>query len=269
MRAQAKEELMAKPGGKTATYSIILLIVLLVCLSLSLFYYSKGDQKASSEAQTQSAQDKADEYKRERERMVNEQIRARGVRDGAVLRAMMKVPRHKFVPPSLVLMAYADRPLPIGQEQTISQPFIVAYMTEAADISSKEKVLEIGTGSGYQAAILGEIAREVYTIEIIPELAEGARKVLEELGYKNVHVRTGNGYLGWPEASPFDAIVVTAAPDEVPQALVDQLAVDGKMVIPVGTTNQDMMIIKKTKKGVVEKKTIPVRFVPMTGKPSQ
>ena len=210
-----------------------------------------------------------DEYKRERRRMVEEQIRARGIQDSAVLRAMEKVPRHLFVPEQIRHLAYADGPLPIGMEQTISQPAIVAYMTEAARISKKEKVLEIGTGSGYQAAILGEVAGEVYTIEIIPELAERARGVLEELGYKNVFVKAGNGYLGWPEHAPFDAIVVTAAPDEIPQALIDQLAVGGRMVIPVGTKNQEMVIVEKGRKGVTKKRTIPVRFVPMTGKPSQ
>jgi protein-L-isoaspartate(D-aspartate) O-methyltransferase len=199
--------------------------------------------------------------------MVERHIEARGVKSPAVLAAMRKVPRHCFVPAAAVNAAYEDHPLPIGLEQTISQPYIVAYMTEAAEISPNDKVLEIGTGSGYQAAILGEVAREVYTIEIIPELAERARGVLAELGYANVHVRAGNGYLGWPEQAPFDAIVVTAAPDEVPQALVDQLAVGGRMVIPVGSANQDMMILERTKSGVVERRTIPVRFVPMTGKP--
>jgi protein-L-isoaspartate(D-aspartate) O-methyltransferase len=201
--------------------------------------------------------------------MVDRQIEARGIKSPAVLAAMRKVPRHRFVPAGGVNFAYEDHPLPIGLQQTISQPYIVAYMTEAADISPNDKVLEIGTGSGYQAAILGEIAREVYTIEIIPELAERARTVLAELSYANVHVRAGNGYLGWPEHAPFDAIVVTAAPDEVPQALVDQLAVGGRMVIPVGSANQDMMIIERTKSGVVERRTIPVRFVPMTGKPER
>lgn len=141
-------------------------------------------------------------------------------------------------------------------------------MTEAAEIASTEKVLEIGTGSGYQAAVLGELAKQVYSIEIIPELANRARTVLRELGYKNIEVKTGNGYAGWPEHAPFDAIVVTAAPDEVPKALVDQLAVKGKMVVPVGTDFQQMVIITRTESGVVERKTIPVAFVPMTGKPS-
>jgi protein-L-isoaspartate(D-aspartate) O-methyltransferase len=201
--------------------------------------------------------------------MVERQIEARGIKSPAVLAAMRKVPRHRFVPAGAVNVAYEDHPLPIGLQQTISQPYIVAYMTEAAEISPNDKVLEIGTGSGYQAAILGEVAREVYTIEIIPELAERARGVLAELGYANVHVRAGNGYLGWPEHAAFDAIVVTAAPDEVPQALVDQLAIGGRMVIPVGSTNQDIMIIERTKSGVVERRTIPVRFVPMTGKPER
>lgn len=180
---------------------------------------------------------------------------------------MLMVPRHRFVPVSVRHLAYADHPLPIGLEQTISQPYIVAYMTEAAGISSADKVLEIGTGSGYQAAVLGEIAREVYTIEIIPALAERARSVLAELSYRNVNVKAGNGYLGWPEHDPFDAILVTAAPEEVPQALVDQLAVGGKMVVPVGADIQDIMIIERTARGLIERKTIPVRFVPMTGKP--
>jgi protein-L-isoaspartate(D-aspartate) O-methyltransferase len=242
-------------------------IVLPVCLALAL---SAGCERVNSRGQDRAKQaGAADEYKSERDRMVDEQIRARGIDDSAVLRAMRKVPRHKFVPEQLRRLAYADRPLPIGLEQTISQPAIVAYMTEAADVSKKKKVLEIGTGSGYQAAVLAELAREVYTIEIIPELAEGARRVLGELGYGNVSVRTGNGYLGWPEQAPFDAIVVTAAPDEIPQALVDQLAVGGRMVIPVGTTNQEIVIVEKNRKGVTKRRTIPVRFVPMTGKPSQ
>ena len=205
----------------------------------------------------------------EQRRKLIDLLRSEGVNSSAVLDAMLKVPRHKFVPSSQRHLAYQNRPLPIGHDQTISQPFIVGYMTEAASIAPGEKVLEIGTGSGYQAAVLAELAKEVYTIEIIPELAEGARTVLRELGYKNVQVKTGNGYEGWTEHAPFDAIVVTAAPDQVPQALVDQLAVRGKMVIPVGTTFQDMVIITKDETGVVERRTIPVRFVPMIGKPKQ
>lgn len=248
-----------------------LLILLPLCICLSLFScYNSVNLQNSADAQTQEKTKKAkDEYKRERREMVEQQIRARGIEDESVLDAMLKVPRHKFVPENLVKEAYIDSPLPIGLNQTISQPFIVAYMTEAADISKKDKVLEIGTGSGYQAAILGELAKEVYTIEIIPELAERSAQVLQQLGYKNVFVKAGNGYLGIPEQAPFDAIIVTAAPDEIPQALVEQLAVDGKMVIPVGNTNQEMVVIKKTKKGVTEKRTMKVRFVPMTGKPTE
>lgn len=237
-----------------------------VCLSL-VFLSAFCSVNSPNPAPAQKAGRAADDYDGERRRMVDEQIRPRGIRNNSVLKAMAKVPRHKFVPDSLKDKAYADHPLPIGLKQTISQPAIVAYMTEAADVSKDEKVLEIGTGSGYQAAILGEVAKEVYTIEIIPELAERAKKILDELGYKNVFVKTGNGYLGWPEQAPFDAIVVTAAPAEVPQALVEQLAVNGRMVIPVGTTNQEMVLIQKTREGVTEKRTIPVRFVPMTGKP--
>ncbi len=247
-----------------------LLILLSVCIYLTLFSCSNSvNLENSVDAQTQDTKKAEDEYKRERREMVEQQIRARGIEDGSVLKAMLKVPRHKFVPETLAKQAYMDSPLPIGLDQTISQPFIVAYMTEAADISKKDKVLEIGTGSGYQAAILGELAKEVYTIEIVPELAERSTQILQQLGYKNIFVKTGNGYLGLPEQAPFDAIVVTAAPDEIPQALVDQLAVGGKMVIPVGNTNQEMVVIKKTKKGVTEKRVMQVRFVPMTGKPTK
>lgn len=242
------------------------LIALFFCFSLLCFAVCNRE-KVRDNVRDQSSGASEDDFRAERLRMVKEQIRARGIKSEAALAAMSKVPRHRFVSTSLIRAAYLNRPLPIGHGQTISQPFIVAYMTEAAGVSSDEKALEIGTGSGYQAAILGELAKEVYTIEIIPELAEGASKVLSELGYKNIHVKSGNGYLGWPEHAPFDAIVVTAAPDEIPKALVEQLAVGGKMVIPVGDLYQEMMIVTKTKDGIVEKRTIPVRFVPMTGKP--
>jgi protein-L-isoaspartate(D-aspartate) O-methyltransferase len=171
------------------------------------------------------------------------------------------------VPDALRQAAYEDRPLSIGHGQTISQPYIVAYMTEALRLSPDLTVLEIGTGSGYQAAVLAELAREVFTIEIVPELAERARQTLAAAGYRNVHVRTGNGYLGWPEQAPFPRIIVTAAPEEIPSALVDQLAVGGLMVLPVGTRFQDMTIVTKTMTGVTEQRTIPVRFVPMVKKP--
>jgi protein-L-isoaspartate(D-aspartate) O-methyltransferase len=199
--------------------------------------------------------------------MVDEQIAARDIKSPRVLEAMRRVPRHEFVPEAMRGSAYADSPLPIGYDQTISQPFIVAYMTEALALDATHKVLEIGTGSGYQAAVLGELAKEVYTIEIVAPLAERARRALSKLGYKNVHVRTGNGYLGWPEQAPFDRVMVTAAPDDVPAALVDQLKVGGLMAIPVGVGVQELRILRRTASGLETLRTLPVRFVPMTGKP--
>jgi protein-L-isoaspartate(D-aspartate) O-methyltransferase len=195
--------------------------------------------------------------------MVAQQIESRGVADARVLAAMRKVPRHRFVPGDLLGDAYADSPLPIGFRQTISQPYIVAYMSELLDVRPTHKVLEIGTGSGYQAAVLGELAHEVFTIEIVPELATRAESVLASLGYQNIHVRTGDGYLGWPDEAPFDRIMATAAPDHVPQPLVDQLAVGGSLVLPVGTWSQDIVVVSKTPEGVVRRTTIPVRFVPL------
>lgn len=203
----------------------------------------------------------------ERERMVDEQLAGRDIRDPRVLAAMRKVPRDRFVPESQRAAAYQDRPLPIGYDQTISQPYIVAYMTEALELDAAHRVLEIGTGSGYQAAILGELAKDVYTIEIVDPLATRARETLGALGYANVHVRSGNGYLGWPEEAPFDRIMVTAAPDAVPPALVEQLKVGGLMAIPVGIGDQELRILHRTPTGLETLRTLPVRFVPMTGKP--
>ena len=202
-----------------------------------------------------------------RAQMVDTQMRARDISSERVLSAMLRVPRHLFVPANLQRHAYEDRPLTIGRGQTISQPYIVAYMTEALELQPAHTVLEIGTGSGYQAAVLAELAKHVYSIEIVPELADRARVALQRTGYRNVTVRTGNGYLGWPELAPFDRIIVTAAPPEIPQALVDQLAVGGIMVVPVGTNYQEMVIIAKTSSGVTQKRTIPVQFVPMVAKP--
>lgn len=199
----------------------------------------------------------------DREQMVRTQIEARGVRDPRVLDAMRRVPRERFVPAAVARDAYADSPLPIGQRQTISQPYIVAFMSEAARVEPEHVVLEIGTGSGYQAAVLGELAKHVYTIEVIADLAAGATAVLQDLGYDNVTVRHGDGYLGWPEHAPFDAIVVTAAPPEVPEALRQQLQVGGRMVVPVGTDWQELMIIERTAEGFDERSVLPVRFVPM------
>ena len=200
-----------------------------------------------------------------RAEMVESQIRARGVNDSRVLRAMSEVPRHLFVPEAVRSQAYEDYPLPIGSQQTISQPYIVALMTSLLDLEGGEKVLEIGTGSGYQAAVLAKVASRVYTIEILEPLAEAARRTITALGYSNVEFRVGDGYAGWSEAAPFDAIIVTAAPAKVPQPLLDQLRVGGRMVIPVGSYFQDLMVYTKTATGLEKRNVIPVRFVPMTG----
>jgi protein-L-isoaspartate(D-aspartate) O-methyltransferase len=208
-----------------------------------------------------------DRWTIERQRMVEQQLRARDIRDARVLDAMRRVPRHLFVPEDERGSSYTDYPLPIGFGQTISQPYIVAFMTEALDVSPDHRVLEIGTGSGYQAAVLAGLAKEVFTIEIVAPLAERARQTLQELGYTNIHVRAGNGYAGWPEAAPFDRIIVTAAPDEVPAALVEQLKMDGIMAIPVGVGEQVLQVLRRTPAGMTTLKTLPVRFVPMTGKP--
>lgn len=198
-----------------------------------------------------------------RRQMVQEQIIARGIKDERVLAACYKVPRHKFVPQEAQRFAYQDHPLFIGHEQTISQPYIVALMSELARVGPEDKVLEIGTGSGYQAAILAEIVGEVYTIEILKPLAESSRTRLKELGYKNIWVKWGDGYLGWEEFAPYDAIVVTCAPDQVPSALIEQLEVGGRLVVPVGSLFQELKVIIKTEQAVQEESIIPVRFVPM------
>jgi protein-L-isoaspartate(D-aspartate) O-methyltransferase len=208
-----------------------------------------------------------DEWAAQRARMVNAQLQGRDIRSVRVLDAMLQVPRHLFVPDSYRAAAYEDHPLPIGFDQTISQPYIVALMTEAIAVEPDDRVLEIGTGSGYQAAILSVLAREVYTIEIVAPLGERARDTLMRLGYSNVHVRVGNGYLGWPEEAPFDSIIVTAAPDAVPPALVQQLKVGGLMAIPVGEDVQELRILRRTTTGTEVLRTEPVRFVPMVGKP--
>jgi protein-L-isoaspartate(D-aspartate) O-methyltransferase len=200
-----------------------------------------------------------------REGMVETQIKARGVKGPRVLAAMLKVERHLFVPKDLHPTAYSDQPLPIGEGQTISQPYIVALMTELLDLKGDEKVLEVGTGSGYQAAILAELAKEVYTIEIIEKLASSAKKLLLDLGYKNIKVKAGDGYLGWPEAAPFDAIIVTCAPDHIPKPLMDQLREGGRMVIPVGEFTQELKKIVKRGGKLETTNVIPVIFVPMTG----
>jgi protein-L-isoaspartate(D-aspartate) O-methyltransferase len=205
-------------------------------------------------------------YRQRREQMVREQLAERGITNDRVLRALERVPRHEFVPKTLRDAAYDDGPLPIGEDQTISQPYVVAFMTETIEPRPDLRVLEIGTGSGYQAAILGELVGEVYTIELLPTLAERARATLERLGYRNVHVRSGDGYLGWPEAAPFDAIVVTCGADHVPPALVEQLKPDGRMIIPVGPSfmGQSLQLIEKAPDGTPQvRDLLPVRFVPL------
>ncbi len=202
----------------------------------------------------------------QRREMVESQLRARDIFSPTVLTAMARVPRHLFVPLKERALSYNDHPLPIGYQQTISQPYIVAYMTQLLNLPEEAKVLEIGTGSGYQAAVLAEVANEVYTIEILPELAERAVSTFAQLGIGGVQVRVGDGYLGWPEQAPFDGIIVTAAPDHVPQPLIEQLAVGGKLVLPVGRGFQIMTVLTKTEGGITTSETIPVRFVPMTGR---
>ena len=207
----------------------------------------------------------AGEFEKLRKNMVETQIERRGVKDEKVLNAMLKVERHKFVPGRYKDYSYEDRPLPIGEGQTISQPYIVALMTEVLDLDSTKKVLEIGTGSGYQAAILAEICDSVYTIEIIEELGRRAEKLIVELGYNNIKVKIGDGYKGWKEYSPFDGVIVTCAPSHVPQPLIDQMAEGGKMVIPVDAAfGQDLILLTKEGGELKEESIIPVRFVPMT-----
>jgi len=200
-------------------------------------------------------------------RMVDEQIRARGIKDERVLSAIATVPRHNFVPTSLISRAYDDNPLPIGHDQTISQPYIVALMTEAAHVQPTDRVLEIGTGSGYQAAILSLLAKDVFSIEIVEPLGKAARELLWKLGYHNVEVRIGDGYRGWPEEAPFDVIIVTAAPEELPQALIDQLADGGRMVLPVGSYYQELFILTREGDSIKKEKLANVRFVPMVHDP--
>jgi protein-L-isoaspartate(D-aspartate) O-methyltransferase len=224
----------------------LLAIVLWICASCS-------------PAQTQVA-----DFAAQRERMVKEQIVVRGVLSERVLSALRKVPREEFVPTQYRAESYTDKPLPIGYDQTISQPYIVAFMTEQLQPRPTDRVLEIGTGSGYQAAILAELVAEVYSIEIIEPLAKNAEATLQRLGYKNVHIKTGNGYKGWPEHAPFDSIIVTCAPEHVPAALLDQLKENGRMIIPVGAKFAQELYLFEKKNGRLEQSAVlPVRFVPM------
>jgi protein-L-isoaspartate(D-aspartate) O-methyltransferase len=230
----------------------------LSALLLLLFWSSVCDAQPTSE----------DRFAAQRKKMVEEQLAAPGrdIKDSRVLKAMAAVPRHEFVPKDLQKYAYLDEPLPIGYGQTISQPFIVAFMTEQLDPKPSDRVLEIGTGSGYQAAVLSMLVSEVYTIEIIEPLAKRAAADLNRLGYNNVKVRAGDGYQGWPDHAPFDAIIVTCAPENIPQPLVEQLRDGGRMIIPVGSyDNQQLYLLQKHGTKIDHKAVLPVRFVPMTG----
>jgi protein-L-isoaspartate(D-aspartate) O-methyltransferase len=232
--------------------ALLLLLTLIGCAVMS-----NGDAAAPQD----------ETFAKRRAEMVETQIRNRGISDARVLDALRDVPRHRFVPDEHVDSAYSDYPLPIGHGQTISQPYIVGFMSEALRVDPDDRVLEIGTGSGYQAAVLGKLAKEVFTIEIVPELATRSAEVLKELGYDNVQTRSGDGYAGWPEAAPFDAIIVTAAPDHIPQPLIDQLKNGGRLVVPVGRFEQDLLVMTKTDDGLREEARLPVRFVPLTRKP--
>jgi protein-L-isoaspartate(D-aspartate) O-methyltransferase len=216
-----------------------------------------------------AAQFTDDDFQKQRLAMVKDQIMERGVKDRSVIEAMMAVPRHKFVSENYMNGAYVDSPLPIGHGQTISQPYIVAYMTEILNLNKSSKVLEVGTGSGYQAAILSPIVKQVYTIEIIPELAKSAAVRLKDLGYNNVEVAIGDGYFGWNKYAPFDAIIVTAAAGHIPPPLIEQLKNNGRMIIPVGGSFlvQNLILVTKDKDGhVTTRNLMPVRFVPLTGR---
>jgi protein-L-isoaspartate(D-aspartate) O-methyltransferase len=227
---------------------------------------SRNHTPMSKNETQQSSGTEAGVFVQMRERMVRMQLERRDIVDARVLEAMRAVPRHEFVPENMIPMAYNDSALPIDMGQTISQPYIVAFMTQALKLEGTERVLEIGTGSGYQAAVLAEIVPEVYSIEIIPELLEQADEVLKRLGYENVTTKAGDGYLGWPEHAPFDRIMLTAAPRKVPQPLLDQLKVGGILIAPVGGLNQELEIHEKGEKDITRRSILPVRFVPMTGK---
>ncbi|MEW6412371.1 MAG: protein-L-isoaspartate(D-aspartate) O-methyltransferase [Candidatus Zixiibacteriota bacterium] len=236
-------------------------IVIILFIACGLSFCSQSQQDAPS--------DSTGVFQQQRLKMVQSQIEARGISDPGVLGAMRKVERHRFVPEQYQKDAYSDYPLPIGEDQTISQPYIVALMTELLDIDSMDKVLEIGTGSGYQAALLAELADSVFTIEIIEPLCRRADSLLESLGYSNISVMCGDGYNGWAEHAPYDAVIVTCAPPSIPQPLIDQLADKGRLVVPVGTHWQQLLLVTKSNGKTTTEEIIPVRFVPMTGEASE
>ena len=260
---------MNAPGWLTRQRLMVRAVVALILAAL---WPPAADAQAPAQAQDQEqdrqtppASPASDPTRAARDAMVDRQIAGRGVTDPAVLAAMRAVPRHEFVPQELRSRAYLDSPLPIGLEQTISQPYIVALMTELAAPRRGARVLEIGTGSGYQAAVLARLGAKVYSIEIVEPLGRRAAETLKRLGYQGVQTRIGDGYQGWKELAPFDAIVVTAAPPRVPEPLKQQLAIGGRLVVPVGEDNQELLVITRTRDGFAEKRVLPVRFVPMTG----
>jgi len=242
-------------GGRTAAIAVLGLAVGTLLVASAMFGTVGTDQDPQGER-----------FAAARQRMVEDQIRRRGIDDPRVVAAMREVPRHEFVPEAEWSEAYEDRPLPIGYGQTISQPYIVALMSELAAVGPQSRVLEIGTGSGYHAAVLSRLAGAVFSVEIVEPLGVRASEALKRLSYDNVHVRIGDGYQGWPEEAPFDAILLTAAPPEIPQPLLDQLKVGGRMVVPVGDWDQDLQLVTKTADGMTTRSVIPVRFVPMTGR---
>ncbi len=244
---------MKRPGGRRFLVAMLAIAV------------AGGSTMACGLFRSEAGGETKPDWKALRERMVKDQIEARGVREPRVLEAMVTVPREEFVPRVVRKHAYDDGPLPIEDGQTISQPYIVALMTELLEVGPGERVLEIGTGSGYQSAVLAAMGVEVFTIEIRSLLCRTARERLQRLGYTSVHVRCGDGYGGWPEAAPFDGIIVTAAPERVPGPLLDQLKVGGHMVIPVGAFYQELKVITRSETGYEERSVVPVRFVPMTG----
>jgi len=243
---------------------LILILICTSCIHSPSGTQDSGNNKKSELKMIQSElNDENRWWKIEADKMVNRQIVPRGIKDQNVIKAMKNIPRHLFIPKDLVKAAYTDGPLQIGQGQTISQPYVVALMTQLLELKGNEKVLEIGTGSGYQAAVLAQLADTCYSIELLKILADSAAVRLKLLGYHNVIVKCGDGYNGWPEHAPFDCIIVTAAPEEIPGKLVDQLKINGRMVVPVGKLSQNLILITKNEKGIVKKVVIPVRFVPM------
>jgi protein-L-isoaspartate(D-aspartate) O-methyltransferase len=251
----------ATPAGPVpALAPLLLLLVLLACGPRGAAGGGAEDAPGPAGAAAPAARAP------EREAMVARQLAGRDITDPRVLAAMRTIPRHEFVPPDVAGAAYQDSPLPIGLGQTISQPYIVALMTQLAQPGPQSRALDVGTGSGYQAAVLAEVAGKVYSIEILCELAREAEARLDRLGYRNVEVRCGDGYRGWPEAAPFDLIIVAAAPEEIPQPLIDQLAPGGRLVIPVGEGHQELIVVERSRDGAISRFSAGgVRFVPMTG----